>query len=429
MLKFWSIFIHEIITLVWRPAYWVGVVGVPLLSLVLYGALNLVKAQTPNSDSLLPFSDLSSMQSLQSLDALKEMVNPLEDTRLPLGIVDLAGVTRLVPEAVNPDDYLPFATQAEAQQALAAGRLRAFYLFPVDFVRSGQVLYFASVLSINRAIALDDSLDYWVRFNLAEGDQLAVDASYTAFMVVNETNLDPLNAPRFNILDPQSLLPVMSVLYFLTFLLLMSSGMIFASFNRESSNRVMEVMLTSTSAERLLWGKFAALALIGILQIILWVCGMAAFGAQIGSSFYVQALQSISPQLIGWMVLFCALSFLLYGTLMLGLATRFPYLREGQMLLYAIMAPLLLPIILLIPFSQTPNHWLLVLFSLFPLTAPTTILIRMMLVDLPLWQPLLSAGLLLASTIYLMRFLARNFRPTHLLSSQKPDWFKRVKRN
>ena len=207
---------------------------------------------------------------------------------------------------------------------------------------------------------------------------------------------------------------------------MLSSSMIFASFNNESSNRVMEVLLVSTSAEQVLWGKFAALSLVGIFQIILWVLGMAAFGVQMRTSFYLEALQALSPALVGWMLIFCGLSFMLYGAMMLGLAARFPYLREGSQLLYAIMAPLFLPVILLFSFAQMPNHWLLVGFSLFPLTAPTMILLRMMVVDLPLWQPVVSAVLLLITTVVMVRFMARNFRPAHLLSTRKFDWFKRV---
>lgn len=427
MRKFWTIFAYEIVTIVWRPSFWLGAIGLPLLALGLYGAINLLNSQLPDEQGGFSLDMFQSAGSMQSLEDLTELVNPSEDVSLPLGFVDLAGVTTRVPPEFDADAYRRFSSQAEAQQAFDQGQVRAFYLFPLDFIRTGQVLYTAENLSISRAVLLDDGLDYWMKYNLLDGAEDKIAAASEPLGLLLETNLDPANAPRFNVQDMKSMFLMQGVVYFLLILLFASSGMIFASFNREANNRVMEVLLVSTSSEQILWSKLCALSLIGFAQTGLWLGAAALFGKQMGSSFSIEALEAISPQLFGWALLFIGLGFLLYGTLMMGLTTLFPFLREASQVIGALVLPLMAPMFLLMVFPETPGHPVMVLFSLFPLTAPTTILVRLLLSDVPLWQLLLSAAILLASAMGVIRIVARHFRPAHLLGGRSLRLLKSVR--
>ncbi len=57
-----------------------------------------------------------------------------------------------------------------------------------------------------------------------------------------------------------------------------------------------------------------------------------------------------------------------------------------------------------------PNGAIAVILSLFPLTAPMTLLLRHSLTSVPAWQTLLSIALLAASAVVAMWLASRIFR-------------------
>ena len=65
-----------------------------------------------------------------------------------------------------------------------------------------------------------------------------------------------------------------------------------------------------------------------------------------------------------------------------------------------------------------PNGVLATFLSLFPLTAPVTMLTRLATVDVPPWQVILSLSLIIMTTLLILRLVARMFRAQVLLSGQ-----------
>jgi ABC-2 type transport system permease protein len=58
--------------------------------------------------------------------------------------------------------------------------------------------------------------------------------------------------------------------------------------------------------------------------------------------------------------------------------------------------------------------------TLFPFTAPITVVLRMGLADIPLWQILLSIGLMIATIIGLLVLVAKIFRTFLLMHGKTP---------
>jgi ABC-2 type transport system permease protein len=88
---------------------------------------------------------------------------------------------------------------------------------------------------------------------------------------------------------------------------------------------------------------------------------------------------------------------------------------------------LLIPLWLNSVFTQTPNGGLATFLSLFPLTAPTSMVTRLVTGGVPPWQPVVGL-LVLAATTYLFVLLsARLFRADTLLSSASLQWRRIIK--
>jgi ABC-2 type transport system permease protein len=93
-------------------------------------------------------------------------------------------------------------------------------------------------------------------------------------------------------------------------------------------------------------------------------------------------------------------------------------LRETSQASTLLMLPAMLPYFLIPALLNDPNGGIAVGFSLFPLTAPGVMLLRISSAVVPLWQILLSLALLTLSALLVVRLAARLFRAQNLLSGQ-----------
>jgi len=68
--------------------------------------------------------------------------------------------------------------------------------------------------------------------------------------------------------------------------------------------------------------------------------------------------------------------------------------------------------------GEAPHAALPTALSLFPLTAPVVMIMRLTIGGVPFWQPLLAAGLMALTAVFVVRSVANMFRAQTLLSGQ-----------
>ena len=122
------------------------------------------------------------------------------------------------------------------------------------------------------------------------------------------------------------------------------------------------------------------------------------------------------PGFIAWAILFLALGFLLFASVMAAAGAIAPTAREGNQAIWLLMLPLMPTLMFSQLFAEEPNSPLVLVLSLFPFSAPSAMVTRLALGEVPLWQIIVSL-LGLAGTTYLMVVLAACFfRAGNLLS-------------
>jgi ABC-2 type transport system permease protein len=99
-----------------------------------------------------------------------------------------------------------------------------------------------------------------------------------------------------------------------------------------------------------------------------------------------------------------------------------PTAREGAQFTFVVILPLMIPLWLNNVFTQTPNGGLATFLSLFPLTAPTSMVTRLAAGGVPAWQPAVGLVGLAATTYVFVLLSARFFRADTLLSSASLQW-------
>jgi ABC-2 type transport system permease protein len=200
--------------------------------------------------------------------------------------------------------------------------------------------------------------------------------------------------------------------------LVFTSGQMGAAVVREKDQRAMEIVITSLRPYELVTGKVLGMTLLSLTQLGIWALG-------IGITLVLLLTSSGSFQLVAipWKVFFWAImlgipAYFLYAFLAAGLGIIAGDAQQAQQLAGILgflgMAPLWLLGVLI----QSPNSPVMISLSLFPLTGPIFILLRMTIVEVPIWQLLASAAILIISLVATIWAITRIFRAAMLMYGQ-----------
>lgn len=200
---------------------------------------------------------------------------------------------------------------------------------------------------------------------------------------------------------------------------LLSSGSYFLqSLAEEKRDRILEILVSSTDAKQIFWGKLFGLGLIAVVQYVLWISlGLFVIGRS--------PLDMVTNEILAgqanfiWIIPLALGEYLLYAGLMAGIGAITREDQNSRAWVLVITLPLMLPLFLWPMIIKSPNGLLAVGLSLFPLLSPVGMLIRATATDVPDWQILLSVGLLIGIATWVVFAMARLFRANILISGEK----------
>ena len=390
----WLVLRQEVISTVTRRSFQLTAFGLPLISALLFAAFSLLNRSAPG--------------------AISGILNPAQPSlTIPEGFVDQSGLIETIPDYVSEDDLRAYQDEASAKRALLSGEIRAYYLIPEDYLASGQVVFVSSDFNPMDAFRGGSLIDQVLQVNLLEGD------IHLANIVTNPFALQVMiqnPSTRLNQDSPQAFFLPYSVMLLYYMLILMSAGFLVSSLNKERENRVLEIMLVTVTPRQLLGGKFIGLGLMGLLVNILWVG--SAYGLMVlsGSTFQLPAEFQLAPYILVWGVVYFLLGYAVYASLLGAVGAMLPNLRETSQATMVVILPMIIPLMFISVLIAQPNGLLAVGLSLFPLTAPVTMMLRLTIITIPAWQLLLSVVILLLTAIFILRAAATMFRAQTMLS-------------
>jgi len=203
----------------------------------------------------------------------------------------------------------------------------------------------------------------------------------------------------------------------LSFFLLMSifagSFMLLTSMIEEKMNKLLEMMLASTRFSEIMLGKMLGAAMLTMASlapyIILTLGGLIGF-LIFGNPEQVAAIREAFPlSTIVTSFAFLVLGYVFYASILIALGALAQSMQDAQTLSLPIMLVMFMGIGVIMFGFNAPDSTLVTFASIFPLTSPFAMMIRLAS-DPPLWQVLLSLGLLAASVVGVMSVCARIFR-------------------
>lgn len=213
---------------------------------------------------------------------------------------------------------------------------------------------------------------------------------------------------------------------------------------QEKTNRVVEIIVSSVRPFQLLMGKVLGIGAMGLVQMTFWA-GLIAAGTM-GSgaiiSLFVDPanmdlpdtatqaeildavgfqVPDLGPEVFVFFVIYFLLGYLLFSTLFAGIGSAVEQQQDAQSLMLPVMMPIIVSIIFLQAVIEAPNSGLSVALSLIPFTSPIPMVVRVAMIDVPLWQLVLSLSLLAGTFVGAVWVSSRIYRVGILSYGKKPS--------
>jgi ABC-2 type transport system permease protein len=190
----------------------------------------------------------------------------------------------------------------------------------------------------------------------------------------------------------------------------------------EKGSRIIEVLLSSLSARDLMIGKLVGVGLAGLTQLAIWtVLGLSLTGSAAPAILAQVGPVSVPPVTFVYFILFFILGFMLFASLFMVIGAISSTEQDAQQMQAVVTLPMIIPLMSLMLFMQSPNSGLAVAMSLIPVFTPLLMLARIILLMPPFWQIALGVGLMVASIYFSVSFAARVFRVGILMHGKRPN--------
>jgi ABC-2 type transport system permease protein len=203
------------------------------------------------------------------------------------------------------------------------------------------------------------------------------------------------------------------VIMMLFFLVMTSGQLLIRSVVEEKSNRVIEVLLSSCSAQDLMIGKVLGLSGLGILQMLIW--GVIALAVSLKSGANIFALENLLLSLV-----YFILGYIFYSAIFVAAGSPVTTEQEAQQITTYVSLMLIFPIVIAIPVMQSANSIWIKVLSFIPLLTPTLMVLRIPIQMPPLWEILATIVLMIFSTIGMMWVAGKIFRVAILSYGKRP---------
>ena len=319
-----------------------------------------------------------------------------------------------------------FTNQQEALDSLDAGTVNIVLVVAKDFMRTGAVRRYEHDTRAITSGADDGPMRAWMTRNLLAGQADSVRIERTVTLRHTLDLYVPARPAGYELKDDKRELLAFFLPFIIGFLISMSivtgGQYLLQGVAEEKETRILESLLTTVTPDELMVGKLLGLGSAGLTLVGIWILfGLGTMGGTL-------ALMKVEmpAMLLGIGLLYFLFAYVFYGSLMTGIGAIANNLREAQQFAMAFTIMNFVPFWLLTPILSDPNGKPALYLSLFPPTAPSTMLMRMSACStlgqtIPAWQVATSIGLLALFAAVALMVSARIFRIGLLLYGKTPN--------
>ncbi|WP_224490858.1 ABC transporter permease [Robertkochia flava] len=249
--------------------------------------------------------------------------------------------------------------------------------------------------------------------------------------------------------------------YLIMMFIIIYGAFVMRSVIEEKTSRIIEVIISSVKPFQLMLGKIIGTSLAGITQFVIWIISASVLGVVVfslmgihwtelnsGTNIPPETMETINEAAasneiveiylaellkIPWITLFVSfiiyfvLGYLIYSSIYAAIGAAVDNETDTQQFMFPVIMPLMLAIYVgFFSVFDNPHGPIAVGFSLFPLTSPIVMLMRLPAGvgadGVPWWQLITSVILLMLTFIGIVWLAAKIYRVGILMYGKKPTY-------
>lgn len=315
-----------------------------------------------------------------------------------------------------------FDTPDDATEALIKGDIKEYFVIPPDYISTGVINRYTLEKQLAALPATTTAINNFLLSNLLAGKVPAatiarIEAPLKVITIrLTETGaVAPEQGGYGNFIIPA----VFGIL--LALAIIFTSMYLLQGLGQEKENRLIEILLSSVSARQLLTGKVLGIGAAGLAQVAVWAVSAPLLLNLASSSIggFVSTIQ-LPADFIVLAVVYFILGYSLFAVISASIGAISSSSQEGQQLMGIFTIPLLIPLWFMSLIMLLPDSPVWVFFTIFPLSAPVVVIIRLGVSGIPAWQLVASIAVLVLSIIGILLLTIRIFRIYLLMYGKRP---------
>lgn len=398
MSKLRAVVRHEYLTVVKQKGFWAYMIAMPLIFLIIFLLIGL-SARSDNTSLEKAAEDLKGVAIIDASGLVSpEIIEGSGQKQFPVS--DLESLREEV-EAGDRNGLIYYP------ENILETRKFDVFVFGVDFTFSNSVSELAGAL-------LRTSL------YLPLGSEQVIVLAQTGAEAVTTTYANGTTSVGFTRFIVPGIITALFII-----ILMFSIGYILTSIADEKENRSMEMALTYVNPRTLIIGKLISVVLITLTQLVFFgVLGTLAIliavntnFIQLPANFDITALP-IDPVAVGFGLGFLVVGFVLFASFMALTAVLLPAKQANNFSAFFYILPFV-PTWLMWSVLTDPENPVVQFITYFPVTAPTTALIRNTVGNITVMESFISLGIMTLTAIIVLWLTIRVF-PKGALEFQNP---------
>ncbi|MBP1992434.1 ABC transporter permease [Paenibacillus eucommiae] len=221
-----------------------------------------------------------------------------------------------------------------------------------------------------------------------------------------------------------------ALVYVLLFLLYMGvigfGNMVAMEITAEKSSRVMEILITSVSPLKQMFGKIIGICLLALVQIVM-IIAVAAANLSLSSNNEIikefnLSWSDLEISMLVYFLIFYIMGFFIYATIFAAVGSLVSRTEDvGQAIMPVTF--LIIGAFFIAMFGlNDPNAGFVVAMSFVPFFTPLIMFLRIGLGNPAIWEIWLSIGILFASIVAIGWLAAKIYRTGVLMYGKRPSW-------
>lgn len=388
--------------------------GIPLF-FIFIGAFSLLHTFFLTEEVTASVSSIGIVDNANILEGkdVKELIDP-EKLGLNLFNKDKSIIKTTLKEFLEDMKVHKYEDYQDGMDDLINNKINVLYVIPQNYIEEGEVR------SYSRRSKIFTGGDYFLRWALR--NTLLEDKVDP--LLINRIQ-DPVTLDHF-ILDNNGQLNKEDVVKAVGTLLLpyLASGImmltifipssyLLQSVSEEKESRIMEILLSSVTAEELLAGKMIGLGAAGLIQATVWLI-FIAIPLSIGTVYFKIGLINIVLYFV-----YIIFGFLLYGSVMAGIGSLGYDTKQSAQLAGICSAVSILPLLFMPILVLHPNGFIAKIMSYFPFTSSVTMMVRLSTDKLDMLDVFVTFLILIPTIVLVLKLSARIFRANVLMYGKR----------